>query len=152
MLNEVERRYLQTEWEALAVVCVCECFQLFHLEIKLELFTDHKTQQLCSHTSKSFAKIKKWVLRLQQFDFEIKHKKETENPADALSRLSVENEIEKSRSVINEYVNFIIETRSQSIDIDEIRHETLMNDTLNLVIKALKDNCWPRNSPSLHPF
>ena len=52
----------------------------------------------------------------------------------------------------DKYVNFIIETRSQSIDIDEIRHETLMDDTLNLVIKALKDISWSKNSPSLHPF
>ena len=27
-----------------------------------------------------------------------------------------------------------------------------MDATLNLVIKALKDNNWPKNSPSLHPF
>ena len=28
----------------------------------------------------------------------------------------------------------------------------LMNDTLNLVIKALEGNSWPKNSPSLYPF
>ena len=64
----------------------------------------------------------------------------------------MESEIEKSRSVTDEYVNFIIETKSQSIDIDEIRHETLIDDTLNLVIKALKDNSWPKSSPSLYLF
>ena len=64
----------------------------------------------------------------------------------------MESEIEKSRSVTDEYVNFIIETKSQSIDIDEIRHETLIDDTLNLVIKALKDNRWPKSSPSLYLF
>ena len=31
---------------------------------------------------------------------------------------------------------------------DEIRHETLVDDTLNLVMKALKDNSWPKNSTS----
>ena len=46
----------------------------------------------------------------------------------------------------------MIETRSQSIDIDKIRHETQMDNTLNLVIKALKDNSWPKNSLSLQPF
>ena len=82
----------------------------------------------------------------------IKYKEGAENPADALSRLSMRSEIEKSYSVTNEYVNFITQTRSQSVDIDEIRHETQMEDTLNLVIKTLKENSWPINSPSLHPF
>ena len=58
----------------------------------------------------------------------------------------------KARLKNHEYVIFTTETRSQSIDIDEIRHETLMDDTLNLVIKALKNNSRPKNSPSLHPF
>ena len=68
------------------------------------------------------------------------YKKGIENPADALLRLSIRSKIEKSYSVTDEYVTFIIETRSQSIDIDKIRHETKMNNILNLVIKALKDN------------
>ena len=46
----------------------------------------------------------------------------------------------------------MIETRSQSIDIDKIRHETQMDNTLNLVIKALKDNSWPKNALSLQLF
>ena len=33
------------------------------------------------------------VLRLQQFDFEMKYKKGTENQADALSRLSIQSKI-----------------------------------------------------------
>ena len=60
--------------------------------------------------------------------------------------------IEKSRSVTNKYVNYVIETVSQSIDIEEIRNETLMDNTVNLVIKTLKDNSWPKNSLSLLPF
>ena len=144
---------MQTEREALAVVWGCERFRLFLLGKKFKLFTGHKALlRIHSRTSKPSVWIERWVLRLQQFDFEIKYKKGTGNPADALSRLSIQSEIEKLRSVTDEYVNFIIETRCQSIDIDEIRHETLMDDTLNLVIKALKDISWPKNSLSLHLF
>ena len=123
---------------------------LFLLGIKFELFT--VLLQIYSRKSKPSARIERWVLRLQQFDFEIKYKKGTENPADALSRFSTQSEIENLHSVTDKYVNFIIETRSQSIDIDEIRHATLMDDTLNLVINTLEDNSWPKNSPSLHPL
>ena len=91
---------------------------LFLLGIKFELFTDHKALlQIYSRTSKPSARIERWVLRLQQFDFEIKYKKGTENSADALWRLCIPSEIEKSRSVTDEYVNFIIEIRSQGFKI-----------------------------------
>ena len=114
-------------------------FRLFLLGIKFELFTDHKALlQIYSHTSKPSARIEGWVSHLQQFDFEIKYKKEIENPANALLRLSIWSKIEKSCSVTDKYVNFIIETRSQSINIDKIRHETQMDNTLNLIIKPLK--------------
>ena len=43
-------------------------------------------------------------------------------------------------------------TRCQSIDIDEIRNKTEINDTLNFVIKALRHDSWPKNSPSFYPF
>ena len=68
-------------------------------------------------------------LYLQQFNCEIKYKKGTENSSNTLSRPSIQSEIEKSRS-ITEYVNFIIATRSQSTNIDEIR-QIQMNDTLH---------------------
>ena len=143
----------QTECETLSGVWGYERFQLFLLGVKVELFTNHKALlQIYWRTSKLSARIKRCVLRLQLFDFVIEYKKGAENPPDALSRFSIRNEIEKSYSVTNEYVNFITQRRSESVDIDEIRHETQMEDTLNLVIKTLKDNSWPKNSPSLHPF
>ena len=149
----MQRRYSQTEREAFAVLWGYERFWLFLLGVDFELFTDHKALvQIYSCRSKASAKIGRWVLRLQLFDYEIKYKNGIENPADALSRLSIRSQIEKSRNVTDKYVNFIIETRSQSIDIDKIRHETQMDDTLSLIIKALEDNHWPNNSPSLHPF
>ena len=136
-LTEVERCYSQTEHEAHAVVWGSAFLAFFPYGINFKLFIDHKALlQIYSHTSKPSVRIERWVLCLQQFDFEIKHKKGTKNPEDALLRLSIQSKIEKSCSVTNIYENFIIETRSLSKDTDKIRHETLMDDTLNLVIKA----------------
>ena len=123
-------------------------FSFFFLEWSLNFSPIIKHYFSYSRTWEPSARIERWVLRLKQFDFWIIYKKGTENAADASSRLSIQSEIEKSRSVADEYKNFIVETRSQLINIDEIRHETLMDDTLNLVMKALKDNSWPKNSMS----
>ena len=100
MLTELERRYLQTDLEALAVGGVCERFRLFLLRINCEHFTDHKALlQIYSGTPKPFKRIERWVLGLQQFDLEIKCKERTENLANALLTLSIQSEIKKSHSV-----------------------------------------------------
>ena len=135
-LTEVERRHSQTESEALAVILGCEYFRLFLVGVKFELFTAHKA--LLVYQS---------LLQGSKDGFYIYN-----HLLDALLSHSIQSEIGKSRSFTDEYVNFIIETRSQSIDIGKIRHETQMDDTLYLVIKAVKDNNWPKNSPTLHPF
>ena len=135
-LTEVERHHSQTESEALAVIWVCEYFRLFLVGVKFELFTAHKA--LLVYQS---------LLQGSKDGFYIYNRL-----LDALLSHSMQSEIGKSRSFTDEYVNFIIERRSQSIDIGKIRHETQMDDTLYLVIKAVKDNNWPKNSPTLHPF
>ena len=58
-LTEVERRYQQTEHEALAVVLGCECFQLFLLGMKFELFTNHKALLQLFSYMKAFCKDRK---------------------------------------------------------------------------------------------
>ena len=42
-LSEVEKRYSQTENEALAVLWVCEHFHVYLYGIEFELYTDHKS-------------------------------------------------------------------------------------------------------------
>ena len=83
-LTEVEIRYFQTEHEAVAAVWGCD-FRIFLLGINFELFSNYKELlQIYSRTSKPSARIERWFLLLQQFYFEVKYKKGTENLADAL--------------------------------------------------------------------
>ena len=71
-LSDVERRYSQTEKEALAVVWACERFHVYG--IKFELYTDHKPlETIYSSKSKPCARIERWILRLQPYKFKVKY-------------------------------------------------------------------------------
>ena len=71
-LSDVERRYSQTEKEALALVWACEKLHPYIYGIDFELVTDHKPlQTIFSPRSKPCARIERWVLRMQPYTFKV---------------------------------------------------------------------------------
>ena len=87
-LTVVDRRYSQTEKEALALVWVCERFHLYLYGIKFEMVTDHKPLEMInSPRSKPSARIERWVLRLEPYTYKVKHIPGPKNIANLLSRL-----------------------------------------------------------------
>ena len=113
-LSAVERRYSQTEKEALAVVWACERFHVYLYGIEFELYTDHKPlETIYSSRSKPCARIERWILRLQPFKFQVKYLPGEQNIADPLSRLLHANEQTESSSahkVSDEFVRFVAVT------------------------------------------
>ena len=88
-LTAVERRYSQTEKEALALVWACERFHLYVYGREFELETDHKPLEcIYGRTSKPSARIERWVLRLQGYQYKVIYRPGKTNIADALSRLN----------------------------------------------------------------
>ena len=63
-LSQMERRYSQTEKEALALVWSCERFNLYLYGLQtLDLVTDHEALKVIySRGSKPSARIERWVL------------------------------------------------------------------------------------------
>ncbi len=63
---------------------------MYLIGTKFTLFNDHKALEiLFSPKSKPTARIERWVLRLQQYDFTVKYRKGADNPADILSRMPI---------------------------------------------------------------
>jgi len=86
-LAKVERRYSQTEKEALAIVWATEKLYLYLSGGHFTLIADCKPIELILNNpaSKLSACIARWYLRIQEFDFTVWHIKGTENPSEFLS-------------------------------------------------------------------
>ena len=145
-LTEVERRYSQTEREALAIVWACERFHTYLYGIKFHLVTDHKPlESLYSRKSRPPARIERWVLRMQIFDYTIEYKPGSENIADSLSRLSCchSKEEGKTRNVAEEYVRFIAQTATPTaMTTREVEEHSHRDAELSEVRRCIHEGVW----------
>nr|GEY34647.1 reverse transcriptase domain-containing protein [Tanacetum cinerariifolium] len=87
-LTEVESNYTTTEKEMLAVVYAFEKFQPYLIMNKCIVHTDHFALKYLFAKKDAKARLLRWVLLLQEFDFDVLDTKGAENLAtDYLSRL-----------------------------------------------------------------
>ena len=92
-MSDVERRYNQTEKEALAIVWAVERFNLYLFGMQFELESDHKPLEcIYGRKSKPSARIECWVLQLQSYNFKVVYRPGKTNFADVLSRLKLGGE------------------------------------------------------------
>nr|GEU51203.1 reverse transcriptase domain-containing protein [Tanacetum cinerariifolium] len=87
-INDVESNYTTAEKEVLAVVYALEKFRSYLIMNKSIVHTDHSTLKYFFAKKDSKARLLRWVLLLQEFDFKVLNTKGVENlAADHLSRL-----------------------------------------------------------------
>ena len=108
-LTVCEQRYSQTEKEALGVVWACERFHVYLYGMKFVVETDHKPLEVIyGPRSRPCARIERWVLRLQPYDFSVVHRPGLGNIADPLSRLlHKEVKPDNHQQCAEKYVRFV---------------------------------------------
>ena len=146
-LSAVERRYSQTEREALAIVWGCEKFHIYLYGTTFELWTDHKPLEfIYSACSKPSARIERWVLRLQPYSYSVKYLPGQMNIADSLSRLTKSNEAQ-SRNVAEEYVRFVARTAvPQAMTGKEVEEESVADEKLENLRQCIETGNWENPS------
>nr|GFC45732.1 reverse transcriptase domain-containing protein [Tanacetum cinerariifolium] len=110
-VNDVKSSYITTEKEMLAVVYAFEKFWSYLIMNKSIVHTDHSTLKYRFAKKDAKARMLRWVLLLQEFDFKVLDTKGAENlAADHLSRLENPYENVLDPKGINE--TFLLETLS----------------------------------------
>ena len=111
-LTNVERRYSQTECEALAIIWAIERLHLYLYGGKLTLITDCRPTEMIlnNSASKPPTRIERLYLHLPDYEFDIKYIKGTKYPSEFLSQyISWPNAKNSDLSqAADTYVNFLV--------------------------------------------
>jgi hypothetical protein len=85
-LRPSEKNYGVTEIEGLGVVFAFERFRAYVLGQYVEVITDHSALRFIFNGSCTNARLMRWAVQLQEFDFSVSYRKGALNRADSLSR------------------------------------------------------------------
>ncbi|XP_048584822.1 uncharacterized protein K02A2.6-like [Nematostella vectensis] len=151
-LTDVEKRYSQTEREALSLVWACEHFQMYLLGTKFKLITDHKplTHVFNNANSKSTPRLERWSLRLEPFDFELQYKPGESNIADPMSRLSRGPRESTKVDDTGDYIAAVVrEAIPIAMSWEEIKTSSDNCDSVENMKEALKTGKWDKCAASV---
>ena len=137
-LTECERRYSQTEKKAL--VWACMRFHAYIYGMRFDLVTDQKPLKVIyGPRSKPSARIERWIIRLQPYDFRIVYAPGQSNIADPLSRLLSRNKTTSYEHKEEEYVQFTaISATPAVLTTREVEEASAVDEELIALREAIK--------------
>ncbi|XP_046746420.1 uncharacterized protein K02A2.6-like [Diprion similis] len=143
-LSDVEKRYSQTEKEALALVWACEKFHLYLYGSEFDLITDHKPLEVIfGPRSKPCARIERWVLRLLTYKYRVIYKPGRSNIADPLSRLLDLQGKPKVEEI--DLVRVVVEAAvPKTMTLEQIKKETEVDEEIQKIKRSLETNKWEK--------
>ena len=144
-LTSVEQRYSQTEREALAIVWAVERLHTYLFGGPFTLLTDCKPVELILNNKKSRppARIERWNLHLQEYNFSTTHTKGLDNPSDFLSRHPSSDTSRIQEQTAEEYVNFLaIHATLKAMSLDDIKQATENDPILQKLVELIGNGDW----------
>jgi len=105
-LNKAEKNYSTTEIELLAIVWTVKQFRPYIYGHKFTVITDHKPLSWLFGVKDPGARLTRWRLQLEEYDYNIIYKPGTQNTnSDALSRIGI-TAITQETETLDEYQIF----------------------------------------------
>ncbi len=93
-LSKPERNYSTTELECLGVLWAIEKFRCYVEGYRFTVVTDHASLRWLDRMKDPVGRLGRWAVRLQQYDYEIIHRKGKDNEGpDALSRAPIVEDV-----------------------------------------------------------
>lgn len=175
-LNQAELNYTTTEKELLAIVYSVVKFRIYLIGARFEIITDHKALTFLNTTPYLNARIIRWSIILQQYDFDVFHCKGKDNlVADFFSRnpqgrfesnvpttLSIDvldtDDLHNSRIVDCDVIEFEDDFLDSLRNLSHLQNEDSniknvldkINENLYRDIYVVKENIWFRKDPGLN--
>ena len=154
-MTAAELKYYITEKGALPLVCAVEKLHLYLYGENFKVVVDHKSLKfIFSSGSKLNARIARWQIKLQAYDFDIIYINGEENIADFISRTCIPNEIlnDSDENEVAAYVNFLVTKMAfKPISLEDIKTETAIDISLVAVKTAFLSGKWYDN-PIFEPY
>ena len=141
-LTKTEQKYGQIEREALSILFGCLKFQIYLLGEKFTILTDHLPLIPCFNNPKTQQpyRIERMRMKLQRFDYDVKHIPGKSNISDYMSRHLNTSSYEptKQEREIEAHVHFIIQKSLDCVSIEEMQYDTARDTTLSKIRELLR--------------
>ncbi|XP_053380302.1 uncharacterized protein K02A2.6-like [Mercenaria mercenaria] len=153
-LTDVEKRYSQTERENLAIVWAIEHWHIYLYGHSFTLISDAKALEhiYANPKSKPPARLERWRMRLQAYDFRVKYRSGESNMSDYLSRHpdAASSKQSKQSKHAEEHISFIAHhCVPKAVTMKEVISATRNDSDLQTVISNVKSSKWIKSQNSV---